>query len=235
MTTANILSPDVRPVSDHSVLVSFGNTISRELHGEVRRSFDLLLSRPLAGVTNLHPAYSSLLISFDPRRVKALKVVEFVRSLLSGSSVTIPTSEPAIEMPVCYDEELGPDIVDVAALHNLQPEEIIQKHTSVDYLVYFLGFSPGFPYLGDLPEALATPRLSTPRVKVPAGSVAIGGNQTGIYPIDSPGGWRIIGRTPRKMFFPDRNPPTLLHMGATVRFAPITKNEYHDIFQRENG
>jgi KipI family sensor histidine kinase inhibitor len=233
MTTPIIAYPDVRFASDHSILVTFGDSITRGIHVRVHSFLLLLSSQSINGVTNLHPAYSSILISFDPRHVKAAHLIEKIQSLLGDDKSAVAQTEPLIELPVCYDEEFGPDIADVASLHGLSPSEVVRIHSSVDYLVYFLGFSPGFPYLGDLPEQLATPRLDTPRTKTPAGSVAIGGSQTGIYPIDSPGGWRIIGRTPRRLFSPENNPPTLLRMGMSVRFVPITKAEYHSILRQE--
>jgi len=234
MKVPNISAPDVRAASDHSVLITFGNSISRELHREVRRAFDLLLAHSISGITNLHPAYASILISFDPRRLKAEILIETVRSLLKTGKPLPPPTETVVDIPVCYDEEFAPDLSDVASLHNLSVDEVVRKHSSVEYLVYFLGFSPGFPYLGNLPDDLATPRLPTPRVKVPAGSVAIGGEQTGIYPMDSPGGWRVIGRTPRRIFFPEKNPPTLLYTGALVRFVPIHRNEFQAILKQED-
>ena len=124
---------------------------------------------------------------------------------------------------------MAPDLGDVAAHNGLSVEEVIRIHARSEYLVYFLGFSPGFPYLGDLPTELATPRLKTPRLRVPAGSVAIGGSQTGIYPVDSPGGWRLIGRTPLPLFSPEKDPPTLLQMGDRVHFVPITMKEFNTL------
>ena len=131
-----------------------------------------------------------------------------------------------IEIPVCYGGEFGPDLHDVAAHNHLKNEEVIELHSSANYLVYFLGFAPGFPYLGGMPREIAAPRLSTPRTQVLAGSVAIGGHQTGVYPVSSPGGWRIIGRTYLQLFVTARNPPTLLQMGDHVRFVPISRREF---------
>ncbi len=126
-----------------------------------------------------------------------------------------------VEIPVVYGGESGPDLEDVARYAGMAPERVVELHASAQYLVYFLGFSPGFPYLGGLPAALAVPRLEAPRTRVPAGSVAIGGGQTGIYPVESPGGWRIIGRTPLLMFDSRQDPPALLAMGDRLRFVPV--------------
>jgi KipI family sensor histidine kinase inhibitor len=125
-----------------------------------------------------------------------------------------------VEMPVCYGGEFGPDLASVAEHANLTPNQVVELHASASYLVYFLGFSPGFPYLGGLPEKLTTPRLPAPRKRVAAGSVAIGGSQAGIYPIDSPGGWRIIGRTSLRLFDAEARPPALLRAGDNIRFVP---------------
>lgn len=131
-----------------------------------------------------------------------------------------------VEIPVCYDGEFGPDLADVARHTGLSVEEVIARHSAVEYRVHCLGFAPGFPYLGGLPPELATPRRATPRQGVPAGSVAIGGAQTGIYPQSSPGGWNVIGRTPLRLFDADREPPALLKAGDRVRFRPITRGEF---------
>ena len=135
-------------------------------------------------------------------------------------SVALPPAR-TVEVPVRYGSADGPDLDEIARLHDIPAEEVVRIHSGADYLVYFLGFSPGFPYLGGMPAEIATPRLSTPRTHVPAGSVAIGGDHTGIYPVASPGGWRIIGRTPLEIFRADRVPVTLLQMGDHVRFLAM--------------
>ena len=210
---------EIRPASDRSLLVSFGDAITLEEHREVRRLLCTFQERP-RGILNLHPAFASVLIDFDPRRRTHDEIAALVRD-----RVAVPPSQSAddtrvMEIPVCYGGESGPDLASVAEHTGLTPEQVVDLHTSASYLVYFLGFSPGFPYLGGLPPQLATPRLPAPRKRVPAGSVAIGGNQTGIYPMESPGGWRIIGRTPVRLFDLEANPPALLRAGDTVRFVP---------------
>jgi inhibitor of KinA len=134
-----------------------------------------------------------------------------------------------LEIPVCYGEELGPDLQNVAAMHGITSEQVIQLHTSTTYLVYFLGFVPGFAYLGELPEALVTPRHATPRRKVPAGSVGIAGNQTGVYPCETPGGWRLLGRTPLAMFRPEQDGLSLLSIGDRVRFKAISREKFAEL------
>jgi len=209
----------IRAASDHSLLVSLGSEIARETHRDVLRLTRLL--EGLAGVRNLHPGYASVLVSFDPLRADPRALEQTIRRLFDEAG-HMPLPEPrTVEIPVIYGGEGGPDLVAVAAFHHLRPEEVIALHSGAEYLVYFLGFSPGFPYLGGLPASLATPRLDVPRKHVPAGSVAIGGSQAGVYPVASPGGWRIIGRTPLALFDPGRTPPTLLQMGDRVKFVPI--------------
>ena len=134
-----------------------------------------------------------------------------------------------MEIPVCYGGDFGPDLSEVAALHRSTPEQVIELHAATTYLVYFLGFVPGFAYLGELPEALVTPRLAAPRRRVPAGSVGIAGNQTGVYPFETPGGWRLLGRTPTPMFRAGANPQSLLSTGDRVRFVPISRERFETL------
>ncbi len=219
-------TPEFKIASDHSVLVSFGDGISPHHHERVVRLTTLLLSDRKEFVRNIHPAYSSVLVSFDPRTISFAVLEEYLRATLQKSeSISFP-SPRQIEIPVCYGGDFGQDLPDVATHNDLTVEQVITIHASGEYLVYFLGFSPGFPYMGGLSEKIATPRLHSPRTKVPAGSVAIGGSQAGIYPVSSPGGWRIIGRTPLKLFRPGENPPTLLQMGDVVRFRAIEEEEF---------
>ena len=208
------------------MLVSFGDEISRPLHENVLRLTNALLSENKSFLRNVHPAYATVLISFDPMLASFSAVHRYVESVLKKiNSFPLPKRRE-IEIPVCYGGEFGPDLNDVASCNNLSLDEVVRIHSSGEYLVYFLGFSPGFPYMGGLSNKIATPRLATPRRKTPVGSVAIGGNQTGIYPVSSPGGWRIIGRTPVRIFRRDGEHPTLLQMGDLVRFKSITKDEF---------
>jgi KipI family sensor histidine kinase inhibitor len=202
--------------SDRSLLLVFDDRISIAAHRDVLRLTPLLQS--VRGVTNVHPAYASILIDFDLLRIGRPDVERTAVELFARAAAA-PLPEPrTVEIPVAYGGEWGPDLEAVAALTGHTPDEVVALHSSAEYLVYFLGFSPGFPYLGGLPESIAAPRLDTPRRRVPAGSVAIGGRQTGVYPMASPGGWRIIGRTALRLFDPDADPPVLLRMGDHVRF-----------------
>ena len=181
------------------------------------------LSRRLGGIRgilNFHPAYSSVLVDFDPR-LRGFAELEALLRELAAAGNGADAIERMVEIPVRYGGEYGPDLEDVARHTGLSAARVVELHSSAGYLVHFLGFSPGFPYLGGLPAELATPRLAAPRKLVPGGSVAIGGSQTGVYPVDSPGGWRIIGRTPLRLFDAEASPPALLAMGDSVRFRPI--------------
>jgi KipI family sensor histidine kinase inhibitor len=215
---------NIRSASDSSLLVSFGNEISVEMHRNVLRLSLLLKVSP--GILNIHPAYSSILVTFNPLHTDARELAQSIGRLFDRMDETPLPPPRLLEIPVCYGGPYGPDLSDVASLNHLTPEQVIAIHSSAEYLIYFLGFSPGFPYMGGLPPSIAAPRLPSPRKRVPAGSVAIGGSQTGIYSVSSPGGWRIIGRTSLKLFQPDRDPPTLLQMGDHVKFFPITKDQF---------
>jgi len=214
----------IRPASDRSLLVSFGESFSPEAHDWVRR-----LTRALEGVRgilNLHPAYVSVLIDFDPRLAVHSDIEALVRERLASAPAADPEPPRLIEIPVVYGGECGPDLADVAAHAHMTPERVVALHADVLYEVCFVGFATCFPYLLGLPAELATPRLATPRKLVPAGSVAIGGSQAGIYPLASPGGWRLIGRTPLRLFDPQSAPPPLLGMGDRVRFVPVAEAQF---------
>jgi inhibitor of KinA len=167
-----------------------------------------------------------VLIDFDPRLRTHTEMETLVQERLAASTHEALPEPRTVEIPVCYGGEYGPDLDDVAAIAGRSPSEVAAIHSGADYLVCFLGFSPGFPYLSGMPESIAASRLATPRSRVPAGSVAIGGRQTGVYPLASPGGWRIIGRTPLRLFQPFADPPVLLRMGDHVKFVPISKGDF---------
>ena len=226
MPSEEPLFPRIQVASDHSLLVTFSNRISRADHAKVARLFSLLHADQDPAIMNIHPAYSSVLISFDPLAKGPEKMEAYLRSLLLRIRPSETESARVVEIPVCYEPPFGPDLEFVASHNKMTPESVVHLHTSTKYLVYFLGFAPGFPYMGELPKQLETPRLASPRVEIPAGSVAIGGSQTGIYPIASPGGWRIIGRTPLEMFNPNNVPPTFLTMGDLVQFRTISSQEF---------
>jgi inhibitor of KinA len=224
--------PTLSLASDHSLLVVFGNGISRDTHRNVLGFFRLLQSSPPAGLRNIHPAYNSVLISFDPIAVSPREFELQIRSRLDVLSSVVLSSPRLIDVPVCYDRSVAPDLDFVAGHCGLSVDDVIRLHASVEYLVYFVGFAPWFPYLGELADRLVTPRLATPRLRVPEGSVAIGGSQTGIYSLPSPGGWRIIGRTPLKLFRPRESSPALLEIGDHVRFRPMSLQEFANLSKK---
>ena len=201
------------PMAERAVLVRFTGGISEATRARVHSLFHALKRQPTLA---LHPAYASLLIEFDPEVESRANVEQRVESLLQ-----VPERDRAtrlIEVPVVYD---GADLAEVAELLGMAPEALVKLHSSVIYTAVFLGFQPGFAYLDGLPESLTVPRLSSPRLKVPAGSVAIAGRQTGIYPVTSPGGWRLLGRTGLAIFSPEQDPPVLIGMGDRVKFVPV--------------
>ena len=215
--------PRFLAASDDALLVRFGTEISVADHRRVRGLAAALERAALPAVRNLHPAYASLLIRFDALRTDGAAIEAAVVELLAEAEV--PAAPRTIEIPVCYGGEFGPDLAAVAEHCRLEPAEVIARHSAAEYLVYFLGFAPGFPYLGGMDAALATPRLPAPRTRVPAGSVAIGGAQTGVYPVATPGGWHLIGRTPVRLFDAGRREPALVRIGDQVRFVPVDAAE----------
>jgi len=207
-------------------LISFGEEISLAYHRRVRDLTQRLLKQPPPFIINIHPAYSSVLIAFNPLRATFHEVESSIRELLNGETIDPIPPPRRIEIPVCYGETFGPDLHDVAAMNGLSSEEVIRIHAGGTYYVSFIGFTPGFGYLGGISSKIVVTRLPTPRTQVPAGSVAIGGNQTGIYPLATPGGWRIIGRTPLRLFAPEREAPSLLTLGDEVRFRRISREAF---------
>jgi len=226
MPVSDAHQPRFQRASDQSLLLYFDERISLDAHQRIRKFLRLLEHKPVTGVRNLHPAYCSVLVQFDALQYRHEELQEILQEYLTQlERVNLP--EPRlVEIPVCYGGEHGPDLLEVSAHHRLTPEQVIQLHSSAAYVVYFLGFVPGFAYLGGLPEELATPRLPTPRRKVPIGSVGIAGNQTGVYPFATPGGWRLVGRTPVSIFRADRKELSLLSIGDQVRFKPITPQQF---------
>jgi inhibitor of KinA len=217
------------PASDSSLLVELGSTISPEVHGQVIALFRALEARQERGIRSLHPAYTSVLVDFDPLQVTHEQVAEQIRQSASAAQASSDRGARVVTIPVCYDLEFGPDLGDVAQHAGVTVEDVIQLHSAGTYLVYFLGFSPGFAYMGGLMEKLHTPRLATPRGFVAAGTVGIAGSQTGVYPVDSAGGWRLIGRTPLRMFDPHADPPTRLQPGDQVKFTAIDRAAFSEM------
>lgn len=218
---------------DTSLSVEFGNEISEGINASIR-AFNIALEKSgIPGIVETVPTYRSLMIHYDPEAILCGPMVERLKGLLVGlDQIQIPPSE-VLEIPVLYGGEEGPDLDFVASRNGKTPQEVIDIHTSAEYLIYMLGFTPGFTYLGGMSEEIATPRLKTPRVRIPGGSVGIAGSQTGVYPIDSPGGWQLIGRTPVRMYDPDREVPILPKAGQYIKFCAIDRAEYDRIAAQE--
>ncbi len=225
------MTPEFAPLGDCAVRVSFGDEPGLRVTAKIVRFCRALEADPPPGVSEWVPAYTTVAVYYRPRQMgyDALcqALTRRARRRVPGSLDAEEDGPRLIEIPVCYGGAFGPDLEDVAALHGVTPAEVIWRHSSPRYRVQFLGFLPGFAYLSGLPPSLVTPRLDTPRQSVPAGAVGIGGMQTGVYPLESPGGWRIIGRTPCLLFDPAREPPALLRAGDRVQFVSVLEETYH--------
>lgn len=213
--------------SDQSLMIYLGESINIETHHRVLKLLRLLEAGPLTGVRNLHPAYCSVLMVFDPVVLDHAALERALARYLDRLDTIVLPEPRTVEIPVCYGGDFGPDLGELAAMHSIAPARVIEIHSSASYLVYFVGFVPGFAYLGGLPSELATPRLHVPRKRVPRGSVAIGGTHTGVYPFETPGGWRLIGKTPLEIFDSHRAELSRLSIGDMVRFKPITEPQFH--------
>lgn len=220
--------PVIRRMGDRALLVEIGEGIDPMVNGRVHALHRALSMQPLAGIHETVPGYCSLMVVFDPLALTEQEITAWIERVLSVSEGIPPAEARHLRIPVCYGGPYGPDLEWVAGFHAISPEEVVRIHTSVLYMVYLIGFTPGFSYLGELPEALDTPRKETPRTRVPTGSVGIAQRQTGIYPAESPGGWQIIGRTPLRMFDPSRWPPTLLEAGDRVEFFDVPPEEVRE-------
>jgi len=221
------VSPRILPAGDSAILVEFGEVIDPVVNSRVYALFDAVEKSLGDKVVEMIPTYRSLLVVYNPVEITFGEISEQVGGLLDGiqgDSETSTTRE-IIELPVIYGGEDGPDLDHVAEHAGISTQEVIDIHSGTGYLVYMLGFAPGFPYLGGLDERIACPRLTTPRVKVPAGSVGIAESQTGVYPNESPGGWQLIGRTAVPLFDVQRENPSLIKPGAEVRFVPVDSHD----------
>jgi inhibitor of KinA len=213
---------------EQGLVVEFGTEIDLAVNAQVHRLAKILIDELPEQILEVAPTYRSLMVYFDPLVIGRENLQENIARYLTGLETVAAASDTmrVITIPVSYGGEFGPDLEFVARHNSVTEDEVIAIHTSTPYLVYMLGFTPGFPYLGGMPERIAAPRLKTPRVKIPAGSVGIAGQQTGIYPIESPGGWQLIGRTPLMIFNPSAKSPFLFAAGDTLQFAAITAEEY---------
>lgn len=211
---------------DSALLIEFEQKIAPEINAQITAFVHLLKEQHIEGVTDLIPAFASLLINYDPRVIGYKDLKARIEELLKIEVSEEASEARVFEIPVCYGGEYGPDIANIAENAGLSEQEVIDVHCSKDYLIYMLGFLPGFVYLGGLDERIHTPRLANPRISIPAGSVGIAASQTGIYPLNSPGGWQLLGMTPVKTYDPERETPILVEAGDYIRFVPVTEEEF---------
>ena len=220
----------VLPCGDCAVTVQVGKDISEETNQKVVSLLQTLQEAAVPGVRELVPSYSAVCVHYDPAVLPYETLLDKLNALELKELTSHDASQEIVEIPVCYGGEYGPDLDFVAQHNGLSPEEVVAIHSGGTYLVYMLGFLPGFAYMGGMDERIATPRLTSPRAKIPAGAVGIAGGQTGIYPLASPGGWQLIGRTPVKMFAMEGETCNFaLSAGDRVRFVPITEEQYREM------
>lgn len=217
---------DITIAGDSALNLEFSDTIAPETSTIIRMAADNLSADPISGIIELVPTFCSLMVYYDPLIIRCNQLVERLYGKLHDLGTADLSVRRIIHIPVCYGGDFGPDLRTVAQHAHLSCDEVIRIHSSRDYLIDMLGFLPGFAYLGGLDERLHTPRLATPRTRIEAGSVGIGGTQTGVYPLPSPGGWQIIGRTPLRPYDPAREKPILYEAGEYLRFEPISAAEY---------
>ena len=225
--------PQFFPAGDLALVVELGDAISPEINRKVRSLTDALEEGSIPGVFDFLPTYRSVLVYYDPLAVTSGEVRDGIERLLESAEITDTGARHIVHIPTLYGGDMGPDIAFVAQHNGIDEREVVRIHSGADYLVYMMGFSPGFAYLGGLDERLATPRLQCPRTEIPAGAVGIAETQTGVYPVASPGGWQLIGRTPLKLFDPARERPVLLSAGDYVRFVPLESQEAYDDILRQ--
>lgn len=214
---------------DKALTIEYGNEISEDISSRVRSMMVALESNKIDGIIETVPTYRSLMVHYDALTIGYDDLVKKLKDLEKKlENISLPKPK-VIEIPTVYGGQYGPDIENVANHNKITVDEVIKIHSSKEYLIYMLGFTPGFPYLGGMDERIATPRLDSPRTKIHKGSVGIAGSQTGIYPIDSPGGWQLIGKTPLKLYESKREIPILLKAGDYIKFVPISEDKYKKI------
>ena len=233
---------NIFPMGESAILIEFGKEINKDIHKTVRMFGKYLDKHPFKGMIEYVPAFSTVTIFYDIMKVRVREVNKggrkssyeivslLINDMLANFNVcineNIDEKVRIVKIPVCYGGKFGPDLHYVAEYNKISVDRVIELHSNNDYIVYMIGFAPGFPYLGGMSKEIAAPRCKSPRKSVSKGSVGIAGMQTGVYPISTPGGWRIIGNTPKVLFSPSKCPPSILRSGDVVRFYPISPDEY---------
>lgn len=228
----------IAPLGDNSLIIELGLDISREIQQKVKKVSSFFEENTFDWVIETVPGFTTVAVFYDPLKIQSdtlpyESVCEELKRHLEKLEIDEDSEPRIVEIPVCYGGEFGPDLEEVASHNGLSTEEVIDIHSNGDYNVYMIGFAPGFPYIGGMSEKIAAPRRSNPRLKIPAGSVGIAGKQTGVYPIETPGGWQLIGKTPRKLFLPEGETPSLLQAGDQIKFVPISIDEFQRIEEDE--
>lgn len=241
--TIEVLSP----LGDSAIVITFGNEMNDDIHKKIKIFMNMLEEEPFIGFIECVPAFTNLTIYYDSLMIynvqkqksndEYISPFGVVRTIIEEKLQRVRKNKVlphrTITIPVCYGGKFGPDLEHVARSNHLTTDEVIHIHSNGEYLVYMIGFAPGFPFLGGLSEKIATPRRSSPRMRIPVGSVGIAGMQTGVYPISTPGGWQLIGQTPSKLFLPNESPPSLLQAGDKVKFISISSKEYKEFARKE--
>lgn len=237
------ITAEIFCISETAILVQFGNEINKSIQIKVKAFADYIDEKPFEGMIECISAFTSVTVIYDPVKVRkaygksnqfAYEIVQSEINKILNDIVTESNGKSRIvEVPVCYGGKFGPDLEYVAAYNKISIEEVVKIHSEGEYLVYMIGFAPGFPYLGGMSEKISAPRRESPRTEIPKGSVGIAGMQTGVYPISTPGGWQLIGRTPLELFRPKNRIPSLLKTGDIVKFIPISNEEYEAYKEEE--
>jgi len=221
--------PRILIAGDTAIVVEYEDKIDPAVNAQVKAFYEMVKKSDIPGIVDIIPTYRTVLIQYDPLVIRYAQMNEAIQKLLAQASEVQTTSKRIYQIPVCYGGFFGPDLKDVAAYAGITEAEVVSIHAGTPYLIYMLGFQPGFAYLGGMDERIAMPRLSQPRTKILAGSVGIAGSQTGIYPLDSPAGWRLIGCSPVRPYNPNRSKPILYEAGDYIEFVPIDEGEYDRI------
>lgn len=224
------------PLGDSAIVMQFAEVISEEVNFQVRAAAAWLDEYTFEGFVEYVPAFTSITIYYEPWLLNYQEMLLLLQEMaVNMTDITLQPQTEVLTVPVFYGGAMGPDLEFVANYHHIGIDEVIALHSGPEYLVYMIGFAPGFPYLGGMDERLATPRKESPRPKIPKGSVGIAGGQTGVYPMETPGGWQLIGQTPLELFDTRRAEPALLKAGDRVRFSPLTEKEWLQIKSGRNG